>query len=136
MGECLIGTNIFYGVGKGVHMVKDCPYLRIQGRGNGQAQPSGTSFEAQKRNRFYALKVRGEHGKSPHIVTGMLQVFFVNVYAFLDLGDTLSLVTPLVARKFDILPDVLIEPFLVCNPMCDSVVAKRVYRKCLVMIPK
>ena len=124
MGECLIGTNIFYGVGKGVHMVKDCPYLRIQGRGNGQAQPSGTSFEAQKRNRFYALKARGEQENSPDVVKGMLQVFSFDIYAFLDPGATLSFVTPLVSTKFGVLTDVFIEPFLICTPMGDSVVAK------------
>ena len=65
----------------------------------------------------------------------MLQVFSVNFYALLDLGATLSFVTLLVARMFDILPDVLIEPFSVCTPMVDSIIPKRVYRKCLVMLP-
>ena len=65
----------------------------------------------------------------------MLQVFSVNVYAFLDPSATLYFVTPLVARKFDVLPNVLIEPFSVYTPMGDSVVAKRVYRKCHVMLP-
>ena len=45
-------------------------------------------------------------------MTGMLQVFSVNVYALLDLGATLSFVTPLVTRKFDVLSDVFIEPML------------------------
>ena len=40
-------------------------------------------------------------------MTGMLQVFSVNVYALLDLGATLSFVTPLVTRKFDVFPDVI-----------------------------
>ena len=40
-----------------------------------------------------------------------------------------------VARKFDVLPDALIELFLICTPMGDSVGAKRVYRKRLVMLP-
>ena len=34
--------------------------------------------------------------------------FSINVYDLLDTGATLSYVTPLVARKFDILPGVLI----------------------------
>ena len=42
----------------------------------------------------------------------MLQGFTVNFYAFLDLGATLSFVTPLVSRKLDVLSDVLIEPML------------------------
>lgn len=37
-----------------------------------------------------------EQEESPDIVTGMLQVFYINVYALLDRGATLSFVTPLV----------------------------------------
>ena len=43
----------------------------------------------------------------------MLHVYSVNVYALLDPGATLYFVTPLVSRKFDVLLDVLIEPFSV-----------------------
>ena len=57
------------------------------------------------------------------------------IYALFDIGATLSFVTPFVARKFNVLPDVLIEPFSVYTPMGDFVVAKRVYRKCHVMLP-
>ena len=78
---------------------------------------------------------KGEQESSPDVVTGMLQVFSFNVYAFIDIGDTLPFVTPLVARKFDVLPDALFEPFSVCTPIGDSIVAKRVSRKCLVMLP-
>ena len=53
----------------------------------------------------------------------------------LEPGSTLSYVTPFVGRKLDILPDVLIEPFSVCTPMGDYVVAKRVYKKCRVIVP-
>ena len=116
MGECFVGTNSCYGCGKGVHMVKDCPNVRSQGKGNGQFKPRCSNFESPKRKRFYALKARGEQESSPDVVTGMLQVYSVNVYALLDPGATLSLVTPLVARKFDVLPDILIEPFSVCTP--------------------
>ena len=45
----------------------------------------------------------------------MLQVFLVNVYFFPYVGTTHSLVTPLISRKFDVLPNVLIEPFLVVH---------------------
>ena len=46
----------------------------------------------------------------------------------------LSFVTPLVAIKFDILPDILHEPFIVSTPMGELVVAKRVYRNCPIML--
>ena len=71
MGECLVETNSFYFCGKGGHMVKDCP-IRSQEKGNGQDQPRGSRFKAQKRNRFYVLKTRGEQESSPDAVTGML----------------------------------------------------------------
>ena len=67
-------------------------------------------------------------------MNGMLQVFFVNVYALLDPGATLSFVTPLVSTKFYALPDFLIEPFSICTPMGDSVISNRAYKKCLVML--
>ena len=55
--------------------------------------------------------------------------------ALLDPGATLSFVKPLVSTKFDVPLNVLIEPFSVCTPICDFVVAKRVYKECHVMLP-
>ena len=37
MGECLVVTSSFYCFGKGGHMVKDCPSVRIHGKSNSQA---------------------------------------------------------------------------------------------------
>ncbi|XP_015060278.1 uncharacterized protein LOC107006166 [Solanum pennellii] len=68
--KCLVGTNSFYDCGKGVHMVKDCPSLRSQGKGKSQTQLSGPSSEAQKRNYFCAFKAWGEKESSPDVVTG------------------------------------------------------------------
>ena len=68
-------------------------------------------------------------------MTGMLKVFSLNLYALLDPGATLSFVTPLVAKKFDISPDILHEPFTVSTPVGESIVAKRVYRNCPIMLP-
>ena len=65
----------------------------------------------------------------------MLQVFSIYIYVFLDPGATLSFVTHFVARKLDLLPNVLVEPFSVHTPMGDSVVAMRVYSKCPMMLP-
>ena len=47
----------------------------------------------------------------------------------------MSFVTPLVAMKFDILPDILDEIFSVSTPVGDSVVAKRVYKGCPISLP-
>lgn len=114
-------------------MVKDFPMIKTQGRESNQPQASGPSFDASKRNHFYALKYSGNQEVSPKFVTGMLQVFSINVYALLDPGATLSFVSPLVAKNFDVLPDVLIEPFLVSTSEGHFVVAKRVYSNIIVL---
>ena len=40
----------------------------------------------------------------------MLKIFYIDVYALLYPSDTLSFFTPLVAKQFEILPDIMHEP--------------------------
>jgi len=65
---------------------------------------------------------------------GMLKVFQYDVYALLDSGATLSFVTPYVAMRFDIIPDILLETFSISTPVGDLVVAKRVFRRCPIFL--
>ena len=109
--------------------------MRVQEKGNGQALAIGSNVYSPKKNRFYALSSRGERESFPDVVTDMLQVFSINIYALLDLGDTISYVTPLVYSKFDILSNILNELFMVSTPVGESVVAKRVYRNCPILFP-
>ena len=69
------------------------------------------------------------------MVTGMLQVFSLDVDALLDTDATLSFVTSLVFIKFDILSDILIEPFSVRILIGDSVVARCVFGSCPIYFP-
>ena len=69
-----------------------------------------------------------EQEKSTNVFTGTLHVFSYPVYALLDPGSTLSFVTPLVANKLDLLPEILHEPFPVSNLIGDSIRVERVYR--------
>ena len=50
------------------------------------------------------------------------------MYTLLDPGSTLSFVTPLVASKFDLLPKMLRESFIVSTPIGDDIRAERVYK--------
>ncbi|XP_059277631.1 uncharacterized protein LOC132031721 [Lycium ferocissimum] len=68
------------------------------------------------------------------VVTGMIIVFTYDVYALMDPGSTLSYVTPFIAKKYGMEPEKLREPFEVSTPVGESVVARRIYRGCLVMI--
>ena len=78
-----------------------------------------------KKNRFYALRSRGEQETSPDIVTDMLKLFSIDVYPLLDPDATLYFVSPLVAKKSDILTDILHEPFIVSTLVGELVFAKK-----------
>uniref|UniRef100_M1DY49 Gag-pol polyprotein n=1 Tax=Solanum tuberosum TaxID=4113 RepID=M1DY49_SOLTU len=64
-------------------------------------------------NRLYAMASLKDQENSPDIVTSMLKVFSIDVYALLDPTVSLSFVTPYVAMRFGISPEELLEPFSV-----------------------
>ena len=99
-----------------------------------QAQASGSSCSFKK-NCFYAFYSRGEQDTSPDVVTDMFKVFTTDVYASLSLGDTLSLFTPIEAKKLYIIFDIFHEPFIVFTLVDESVFEKRVYKNCPIMFP-
>ena len=68
------------------------------------------------------------------MATGTLHVFSFPVYALLDSGSTLSFVTPLVASKFDLLPEILHEPFLVSTLIGESIRAEKSYKDFLINV--
>uniref|UniRef100_M1D9N8 Gag-pol polyprotein n=1 Tax=Solanum tuberosum TaxID=4113 RepID=M1D9N8_SOLTU len=52
----------------------------------------------------------------------------------LDPSVNLSFVTPYVAMRVYVLPNMLSDPFSVSTPIGESIKAKKVYRKCLVSL--
>lgn len=68
---------------------------------------------------FYAFQARQNQEGSPDVVTGMLRVLDLDVYAVFDSRDTLSFVTPFRALQFTVCPDTLSEPFSVSTPIGD-----------------
>ena len=67
--------------GKSIHKFRDCLNVRVQDKGSGKAQESGSN-EASKKNCINALRSRVEHACSPDVVDCMLKIFSINVYAF------------------------------------------------------
>ncbi|XP_070008439.1 uncharacterized protein [Nicotiana sylvestris] len=82
-----------------------------RGRGRGRASSSSSP-----QNRIYALAGRQHQESSPDVVTSILSVSSYDVYALIDPGSTLSYVTPLVACKFGIKPE-LVKSFEVSTPV-------------------
>uniref|UniRef100_M1D8Y9 Gag-pol polyprotein n=1 Tax=Solanum tuberosum TaxID=4113 RepID=M1D8Y9_SOLTU len=135
--KCLAGCNACFRYEKMDHKIRNCHSIaKNAGDGLHRAQPypssgpNGSGGNASKQNHFYALQTRGDQESSPDLVLGMLKVFHIDVYALFDPGATLSFVTPFVAMRFDMLPDILLEPFSFSTFVGDSVVVKRVYRRC------
>ena len=55
----MMGSNAYYSCRKPGHMVNDCPIRRSQAQGKERVQSNGPSEEAQRRQRFFALKSGG-----------------------------------------------------------------------------
>ena len=68
--------------------------MKVQDKGSGQAQSIYSNVDAPRKNRFYTLLSRDEQESSPDVVTCMLQVFSINVYAILDLSATCLFLVP------------------------------------------
>ncbi|XP_069152730.1 uncharacterized protein [Solanum lycopersicum] len=95
----LVGTGNCYGCGKSGHMKRDYPMMMSQRRENAQAQASAPNPDAPKKNLFYALQSQGDQESSSDVVTSVLQLFSVDVYALLDAGREIDF-------DIDILPDI------------------------------
>ncbi|XP_075088180.1 uncharacterized protein LOC142170227 [Nicotiana tabacum] len=85
-------------------------------------------------SRFYALSGLQSAEASPNVATGILSVQAIDCYALIDLGSSLSYVTPFIALSFGVEPEQLHEPFSVSTPIGDSIIAIQVYRNCVVMV--
>ena len=98
-----------------------------QDKVNSQSRPNANVVaEPPRRNRFYTLKGREDQEKLTDVVTGTLHVLNLPVYALLDSRSTLSFVTPLIASRFDMLPEILHDPILVSTPIEDIIRAEKV----------
>ncbi|XP_070043274.1 uncharacterized protein [Nicotiana tomentosiformis] len=155
VGQCHVDLGVCYTYGYPGHIMRDCPTRGgagiVQsagsiaglsssvrppghrskapvGRGRGR---NGASSSSGPQNRIYALAGQQDHESSPDVITGILSVSSYDVYALIDPGSTLSYVTPLVSSKFGIEPK-LIKPFEVSTPIGDPVIARQVYRDCIV----
>ncbi|XP_070013170.1 uncharacterized protein [Nicotiana sylvestris] len=80
------------------------------------------------------LASRQDQESSPDVVKGMLTICSHDVYALIDLGSTLSYITPFVAWKFGIVPEILSDPFVVSIPTRKSILARRIYQGCTVSV--
>lgn len=68
------------------------------------------------------------------MVTGILKFFSHDAYVLLDPGASLSFVTPYVAMKFGVFPEQILKPFSISTPVGKSIIARRVYRDCVVTV--
>ncbi|XP_070050006.1 uncharacterized protein [Nicotiana tomentosiformis] len=121
------------------HFFNDCISVSLQpGMDISRIQAYALGVEERKQNqRAYREHNRGQSRQdqesSPDVVTGILSVSSYDVYALIDPSSTLSYVTPLVASEFGIEPE-LIRPFEVSTPIGDPVIARWVYKDCILVV--
>ena len=118
-----------YGCGKSGHQMKDFLMPMTNEVEGYQATHSGSYTNSLKAKLFYALQISGEQENSAEVITGMLKVFRIDLYAFVRPSDNFYFVIPYMTMIFDTLQDVLLEPFCVSTTVYDIIVTKRVYRK-------
>ncbi|XP_069148279.1 uncharacterized protein [Solanum lycopersicum] len=130
-------------------MLRDYPSRQGQGGSNCRAQSITSSAPAshptqqsnlsstgggQHQNRLYALQACQYQEASPDVVTCILGVFDLDVYALLDPGATLSIVTLSIEFQFTVSPKTLSKPFSVSTSVCDRVIARRIYSNCPITV--
>lgn len=91
---------------------------------------SGLGGNAPKQTHFYALQTRSDQDSSMDVVIDMLKDYLINFCDLLNPSATFLSFTPFVDMRFDIFPSVLLDTYYVSTHVCDSVVIKRVYRRC------
>ena len=101
-GNSLVWRDNCFGCGKSVHKVRDCPNVKFKGKGKGKNQASGSNVDPPKKNNFYALRTKGETKSYADVVISMFQVYYIDVYALLHTGATISFLTNFISSKFDI----------------------------------
>ncbi|XP_009773629.1 uncharacterized protein [Nicotiana sylvestris] len=134
-GPCRQGSDACYACGQSGHIMRHCPMTS----GGGMAQPTasawafsssvrplrqsmqtsagrdrgrfGASGSRGQQNRIYALSSRQDLESSPDVVTGILSIFSIDMYALIDPGSTLSYISPFVASKWDREPELLHKSF-------------------------
>ncbi|XP_070025560.1 uncharacterized protein [Nicotiana sylvestris] len=151
---CYLDNPVCYRCGVRGHIQRDCR-TPSQGMGRGFAQSSGSSAATSSMrppapagrgavrggvlgkggpSHFYALSGRQSSEVSPDVITGIMTVQALDCYALIDLGSSLSYVTPFIASCFGIEPEQLHESFSVSTPIGDFIIVARVYRNCVVAV--
>ena len=65
-------NGIFFGGVKSGHKVSDCHILKSQCKESNQAQESGPTLDAPKKNHFNALRSKGDLEDSPDVCCNIL----------------------------------------------------------------
>lgn len=79
----------------------------------------------QQQNCIYVLSGRQNLDSSPDVVTYILSIFSLSMYALIDPGSNLSYISPFVASKYGKKPELLCQPLEVSMRVGEPMVVRR-----------
>ncbi|XP_015165399.1 uncharacterized protein [Solanum tuberosum] len=100
-----------------------------KGAENRNANDRGPGTIGRDESRVFAL-TRQDVEASNAVITGILSVCSFDAMALIDPGSTHSYMYSYFAIRFDRLPKLLKDPFLVATSVGESLLVKRVYHSC------
>ncbi|XP_070039555.1 uncharacterized protein [Nicotiana tomentosiformis] len=101
--------------------MRDCPNRDYEGMAKPASSATGSSMSMHPSGRESQSLAGRDRGRGRGSSSG-------------DPGSTLSYITPFIAGKFGIVPEIISDSFAVSTPVRESIIARRVYRGCTVTV--
>ncbi|XP_075499325.1 uncharacterized protein LOC142537717 [Primulina tabacum] len=138
-GECRRNSGVCFGCGKAGHRIAECPNAANQAAGpnKGTGQNTGANpnkpKEGKPNARVFAM-TQEEADDANEVVSGTILIQKVSAYALFDCGATHFFMSKRLAKKLELKPELLAEPFRIATPTSKAIETHEIHRDYLISI--